>query len=238
MKINVIAIDDEPLALELISTYIKKTPDLNLRGLFDNPMNSLEVITGEKIDIIFLDIQMPDITGTRFSRLLPPGPRVIFTTAHEQYALEGFKLEAIDYLLKPFSYEEFTVAVNKARRLFELESNAAGQVSANEEFLFIKSEYKIRRINFSDILYIESMKDYVKIYSVSEPKPLLSISSMKAMELKLPEGRFMRVHRSYIVNLEHVNTIERNRIIFGKERIPVGDQYKEKFQKFLNENFL
>jgi two-component system response regulator LytT len=234
-----IAIDDEPLALQLVSGYIDKTPFLEYFGGFDNPLSAMEFIEEEPVDLIFLDIQMPDLTGTEFARILKNGPKIIFTTAYEKYALEGFKLDAVDYLLKPFSYEEFLNAASKARKLFDLEKKAnTAQVEANSEFLFLKSEYKIRRINFNDIQYIEGLKDYVKVYLQNDPKPILSISSMKAIESKLPANKFMRIHRSYIVNLEKIQTIERFRILFGDKRLPVSDQYKDKFQDFLDKNFL
>jgi two-component system, LytTR family, response regulator LytT len=236
--IRAIAIDDEPLALQLISSYINKTNFLELAGAFDNPLSAKEFIEQEQIDLIFVDIQMPDLMGTEFVRSLNNGPRVIFTTAFEKYALEGFKLDAIDYLLKPFSYEEFLTAAQKALKLFELEQKAAVQLEANNEFLFLKSEYKIRRINFDEILYIEGLKDYVKVVMRNEPKPILSINSLKTVESKLPASRFMRVHRSFIVNLERIQTIERFRIVFGNVYIPVSDQYKEKFQEYLDKNFL
>ena len=237
--IRTIAIDDEPLALQLVAGYIEKTPGLTLAGKFDNPLDAFEYMNNETVDLIFLDIQMPDLTGIEFTRAMTKGPKVIFTTAYEKYALEGFKLDVIDYLLKPFSYEEFFKAVQKALRLISLELKNDGiQVEANHEFLFLKSEYKIRRINFADILYIEGLKDYVKVYTRTDPKPVLSLTSMKSLEAKLPESRFMRVHRSFIVNLEKIDTIERSRIIFGKVYIPVSDQYKDKFQDYLNNNFL
>jgi two-component system, LytTR family, response regulator LytT len=234
-----LAIDDEPLALQLVEGYIKKTPFLEFLGTFDNPLDALEFITDEPVDLIFLDIQMPDLKGTEFARLLNNGPKIIFTTAYEKYAIEGFKLDAVDYLLKPFSYEEFLKAAQKARKLYDLErKGTAVQIEANNEFLFLKSEYKIRRINFNDILYIEGLKDYVKVYLQNEAKPILSLSTMKAVESKLPENRFMRVHRSFIVNLNKVQTIERFRIIFNDKFIPVSDPFKEKFQEFLDKNFL
>jgi two-component system, LytTR family, response regulator LytT len=237
--INTIAIDDEPLALQLIAGYIEKTPGLDLTGKFDNPLDAVDFMANESVDLIFLDIQMPDLTGIEFARSITRGPKVIFTTAYEKYALEGFRLEVVDYLLKPFSYEEFFKAVQKAMRLMRLEQKEnAVQVEANNEFLFLKSEYKIRRINFTDILYIEGLKDYVKVYTKNDPKPVLSLASLKLLETKLPESTFMRVHRSFIVNLEKIETIERSRIIFGKVYIPVSDQYKDKFQEFINNNFL
>jgi len=236
--IHTIAIDDEPLALNLITGYIQKTPFLQFEGGFDNPLSAMEFQENNPVDLVFLDIQMPDLLGTDFARILLNGPKVIFATAFQKFALDGFKLEAVDYLLKPFGYEEFLAAALKAKKLIELENLKANSVETNEQFLFIKSEYKIRRINFADILYIEGMKDYVKIFLKNEASPILSINSLKTLEAKLPVSDFMRVHRSYIVNLNRIDTIERFRIVFDKVYIPVSEQYKDVFQKFLNENFL
>ncbi len=236
--IQAIAIDDEPLALKLVTGYIEKTSFLSFLGGFDNPLSAMEYMETHAVDVIFLDIQMPDLMGTEFARVLQNGSKIVFTTAHEKFALEGYRLDAVDYLLKPFGYEEFLVAAQKVRRLLELENHKEVRIDANEEFLFLKSDYKIRRINFADILYIEGMKDYVKVFTRNEPKPILSLASLKHLESKLPGEKFMRVHRSFIVNLEKIDTIDRSRIVFGKEYIPVSDQYKEKFQEFLDKNFL
>jgi len=236
--INAIAIDDEPLALRLVTEYIEKTPGLKLLGGFDNPLDAMEFLSRESADLIFLDIRMPDLTGLEFTRSLVKGPKVIFTTAYEKYALEGFRLEVVDYLLKPFSYEEFLKAVRKAQRLIRLEKGVPDKVEASNEFLFLKSDYKIKRINFDEILYIEGLKDYVKVFTRNSPKPVLSLTTMKLLESKLPASKFMRVHRSFIVNLDRIDTIERSRIVFGKTYIPVSDQYKDKFQDYLNRNFL
>jgi DNA-binding LytR/AlgR family response regulator len=237
--ITAIAIDDEPLALQLITGYIKKTPLLRLAGSFDNPVDAAEFLSENHTDLVFVDIKMPDLSGIEFARLIEKGPKVIFTTAYEKYALEGYKLEIIDYLLKPFSYEEFLTAVRKARRLIKLEQlQAQDKVDSNDEFLFLKSDYKIKRINFNDILYVEGLKDYIKIFTGNDPKPVLSLSTLKLIESKLPENKFMRVHRSFIVNLARINTVERSRIVFGKTYIPVSDQFKKRFQEFLSNNFL
>ncbi len=237
--INTIAIDDEPLALQLMAGYIEKTPGLDLVGKFDNPLDAVDFMADNTIDLIFVDIQMPDLNGIEFTRSIKKGPKVVFTTAFEKYALEGFKLDVVDYLLKPFSYEEFFNSVQKALRLIRLEKKGeTTQIEANNEFLFLKSEYKIRRINFNDILYIEGLKDYVKVFLKNDPKPILSLTSLKQLEAKLPAGTFMRVHRSFIVNLSKIDTIERSRIVFGKIYIPISDQYKEKFQEFVTKNFL
>lgn len=236
--IRTISIDDEPLALKLVTGYIERTPFLHFEGGFDNPLSAMEFLEGHPVDLVILDIQMPDLMGTDFVRMLQEGPKVIFATAYEKFALEGFRLDAVDYLLKPFGYDEFLAAAMKAKKLIDLESNKANTVETNEQFLFIKSEYKIRRINYADILYIEGMKDYVKVFLKNDPHPVLSINSLKTLECKLPASHFMRVHRSFIVNLDRIETIERFRIVFGNAYIPVSDQYKEVFQKFLDENFL
>lgn len=236
--IRTIAIDDEPLALTLVAGYITRTPFLQLAGTFDNALSAIEFLEKQEVDLMFVDVQMPDLSGTEFVRSLMPKSKVIFTTAFEKYALEGFRLQAIDYLLKPFGYEEFLASAQKVQHLVELEQKQSPSVETNDTFLFLKSEYKIRRINFDEILYIEGMKDYVKVFLRNDPKPILSINSLKTLELKLPSSRFMRVHRSFIVNLERVEMIERFRIVFGSVYIPVSDQYKEKFQHYLDENFL
>lgn len=238
MKLRTIAIDDEPLALRLVSEYIGKTPYLELVGAFDNPLDAIDFLSSQAVDLIFVDIQMPDLTGIEFARSLEAASKIIFTTAFEKYALEGYKLNAIDYLLKPFSYEEFLKAAGKAHKQVELEAQALPILEANNQFLFLKSEYKIRRINFNDILYVEGLKDYIKVFIAGEDKPILSLNSIKSIEQKLPESQFMRVHRSFIVNLERIETIERSRILFGKIYIPVSDQYKDKFQEYLDKNFL
>jgi DNA-binding LytR/AlgR family response regulator len=198
----------------------------------------MEFLENEEVKLIFLDIQMPDLTGTEFARINKSENKIVFTTAYEKYALEGYKLDAIDYLLKPFGYEDFLVSAQKARKLIDLEQKSVARIEANNEFLFLKSDYKIRRINFNDILYIEGLKDYVKVYINNEPKPILSLSTLKAVEAKLPETKFMRVHRSFIVNLEKINTIDRSRIVFGETYIPISEQYNDIFREFLDKNFL
>jgi DNA-binding LytR/AlgR family response regulator len=236
--ITVIAIDDEPLALQLIADYIQKTPDLILAGLFENPLEAAQYISKNHVDIVFTDIQMPGLNGIEFTRSMINGPVVIFTTAFEKYAIEGFKLDIADYLLKPFTYEEFLTSVHKAERMIRSVTKPADDVLSNNEFLFLKSNYKIKRLKFNDIQYIEGFNDYVKIHAVSSVEPFQSQITLKALEAKLPAGKFMRVHRSFIVNLQMVDTVDRGRIVFGKVYIPVGDQYKEKFEDYLRKNFL
>jgi DNA-binding LytR/AlgR family response regulator len=232
MKINCIAIDDEPLALQQIAGYIKKTPFLTLVATCKSAFEAMEIIADMQIDLMFVDIQMPDLTGIDFVKACGTGQKIIFTTAFEQYAIEGFKTEAIDYLLKPFGYEEFIKGAMKAKNYFELLLKA-GQKTSAEDFIFVKSEYKLRKICLSNILYIEGLREYIKIV-VNNDEPIRSLISMKLLEEKLPPESFMRVHRSFIVNLNHVNTIERGRIVFEKTYIPVSEQYKETFHKFLS----
>lgn len=238
MKLKTIAIDDEPLALQLVNGYIKKTPFLEFGGSFESSLEALNFLSDHPADLIFLDVEMPDLSGMELTKTLRDGARVIFTTAYEQYALESYKLNAVDYLLKPFSYEDFLRASEKALKLFELEYKASVLVDRGRQFIFIKSEYKIRRIKFDRILFIEGLKDYVKFYVENESRPVFSLNSLKNLETKLPGSRFMRVHRSFIVNLEKIDAIDRSRIVIGSDFISVGEQYREKFQEYLDKNFL
>lgn len=249
MTINCIAVDDEPLALGLICAFIEQTPFLNLVGRYSSAVEALGGLQQHQIDLLFLDIQMPNLNGIELARVLdsrgPTKPRIIFTTAYNQFALEGYKVDALDYLLKPFNYEEFLHAANKALAYTELvqRSNATQAVAettiptperAEDDYLFVKVEYQLVRIALKDILYLESLKDYVKIFLKDTEKAILTLSSLKALEEKLPGKRFMRVHRSYIVSLDKINSITRNALQIGKINITVGDQYKEEFSKFLS----
>lgn len=238
-NLKTIAIDDEPLALQLLTGYITKTPFLEHLGSFDNPVSAMEFLDENTVDLIFLDIQMPDLLGTEFARINKGNSLIVFTTAFPDYAVEGFRLDALDYLLKPFSYEEFLESASRAKQRLSAEPPASPQqIDANNDFLFIKSDYKVRRINLADILYIEGLKDYVKIYLHGEPTAVLTLTTMKLIESKLPADRFMRIHRSFIVNLQRIEIIERSRIVFGKTYIPVSDQYKQVFQQFVDRNFI
>ena len=237
MIIKCIAIDDEPLALKQVSSFIEKTPFLELVASCKSAFEAMEVITKQEVDLMFVDIQMPDLTGIDFVKSLNREQRIIFTTAYQEYALEGFKVNALDYILKPFGYDEFLKAANKALSHFDLLKKARVQEDSKDDYLFVKSEYKIKRINLNDIQYIEGLREYVKIV-LKDEKPVMSLMSLKSLEEKLPQNRFMRVHRSFIVNLDEVQTIERSRIIFGKTYIPVSEQYKNQFQEFLGKRFL
>jgi two-component system response regulator LytT len=244
MTLNCIAVDDEPLALGLVCALIEQTPFLNLIGSYSSAIEALGALQQHKVDLLFLDIQMPNLNGIELARVLdsrgPNKPRIIFTTAYNQFALEGYRVDALDYLLKPFNYEEFLHAANKALGYAPiasaLETTPTQPVNEQVEndYLFVKVEYQLVRIALSDILYLESLKDYVKVYLQNTEKPILTLSSLKALEEKLPARRFMRVHRSYIVSLDKINSITRNSLHIGKINITVGDQYRELFSAFLN----
>ncbi|WAC10434.1 LytR/AlgR family response regulator transcription factor [Dyadobacter pollutisoli] len=238
--IECIAVDDEPLALGLVCAFIEKTPFLSLAGRYSSAVEALQVIHSKHIDVIFLDIQMPDLTGIELARVIEKAgtkaPRIIFTTAFNQYALDGFRVDALDYLLKPFNYEEFLRAASKAQAYVELlqKASSAASQETKDEYLFLKVEYQLVRIAYDDILYTEGLKDYVKVHLRSDPKPTLSLTSLKALEEKLPASKFMRVHRSFIVNLDKISAVTRNTIQIGAVTIPVSDQYKENFNQFLS----
>lgn len=238
MSIKCLAIDDEPLALKQIGAYIKKTPFLELLSLCNNAYDAMEFLATNKLDLMFVDINMPDLNGMDFVRSLSERPYIIFTTAYSEYAVEGFKVNAIDYLLKPIGYKEFLKAANKVQSLLNLIDSRHETVRTTHDHLFVKSDYKLIRIELSDIKYIESMHEYVRIHRIND-KPVMTLVSMKSLEEQLPPDKFMRVHRSFIVNLEKVKIIERNRIVFDSNvYIPVSEQYKIKFQDFIDKNFL
>lgn len=230
MKLKCAIIDDEPLALGLIESYVKKTDFLKLEGSYASAVEAMSQLTKHPVDLLFLDIQMPELSGMEFSRMLPPTTRIVFTTAFEQYALDGYRVNALDYLLKPISYTSFVEAARKALQWFELMHRQFDE----RESIFVKSDYKLVQIELRNILYIEGLKDYIKIYEEGAAKPILSLMSMKSMEEQLPASRFMRVHRSYIVQKDKIRVIDRGRIVFGKTYIPVSDSYKQAFQDFLD----
>lgn len=236
--IKCIAIDDEPLALRQIAAYIKKTPLLELVAQFESAIEAINFLSDSRVDLMFVDINMPDLSGMDFVKSLIDPPKVIFTTAYSEYAIEGFKVNAIDYLLKPIGYPDFLKAVDKAKSWFEKDIVKPKQINTNKDSLFIKSEYKILRIKLDEIKYIEGMREYLQIHTIND-KPVMTLLSMKKIEQFLPDDRFMRVHRSFIVNLNQIKTIERNRIVFDNSvYIPISDQYKEAFRKYIDKFFL
>ena len=228
-----VIVDDEPLALDLLESYVRKTPFLELAGKYSSAVQALRELSGRGADLMFLDIQMPELSGLEFSKMLPPDTRIIFTTAFDQYALDGYKVNALDYLLKPISYVDFLRAADKALHWYE---RTRPDVPRDEEIdsIFVKSEYKLVQVELRRILYVEGLKDYVKIYEEDNPKPILSLMSLKVMEDLLPASQFMRVHRSYIVRKDKIRIIDRGRIVFGKAYIPISDSYKPAFQEYLD----
>jgi DNA-binding LytR/AlgR family response regulator len=237
--IRCIAIDDEPLAVKKIAGYIQKVPFLELVAECRSASEAMSIMDSTDVQLLFIDINMPDISGMEFVKSLTNKPYIVFTTAYSEYAVEGFLVEAVDYLLKPITFSNFLKAANKVKNLMELTANKQKEsVRTTANHLFVKSDYKLIRIELADIKYIESQHEYIKIHLVTS-NPVLTLLSMKSIEEQLPPDRFMRVHRSYIVNLAKITVIERNRIIFdGKVFIPVSEQYKEKFQEYIDGNFV
>ena len=230
-------VDDEPLAVELLASYVDRIPFMELAGKYSNAIEALRGVSETPVDLLFLDIQMPELNGLELSRLLPESTRIVFTTAFEQYALDGYRNNALDYLLKPITYATFLEACNKALQWFSLVEQAEAKPATatdNEiKSIFVKSEYKLLQINLDSIRYVEGLKDYVKIYTDDSPRPILSLMNMKAMEQMLPPSRFIRVHRSFIVSKDKIREIDRNRILFGDVYNPIGDSYKAAFQEFI-----
>lgn len=239
--IRCIAIDDEPLALGQLKTYIGKVPFLELVAVCQDAFSAMSVLASEAVDAVFIDINMPDLNGLDFVRSLVERPLVVFTTAYSEYAIEGYKVDAVDYLLKPFGFEEFQHAANKVKKQYELLAGPSRMAATNEpdDVLFLKADYKIVRVNIRDIRYVESMSEYLRIYLDGEAKPVITLLSMKKIEERLPKEVFMRVHRSYLVNLKKIQEVAKLRILMDKETyIPVGDLYKEQFYKYVNNKFV
>lgn len=230
-KFNCIAIDDEPLALQLVESYIKRTPFLNLIGTYGSAEEAMPTIQNEKIDVAFLDIQMPDFSGLQVSKMLSPETKVVFITAHDRFAIEGYKVNAVGYLLKPISYDEFLDVAMKVQGMIQKDSTpvASSPSQPEQRTILVKSDYKMLQIPIKDIIYIEGLKDYVKIYIENEKDPIVSLLCMKSLETKLPENQFCRVHRSYIVHTSKCKVIEKGRIVIGNNTIPISDSYRASF---------
>jgi len=238
-KISCIVVDDEPMALQLIESYALKTPFLDLKTKCDSAIEALAYLEKEPVDLIFLDIQMPDLTGIGLSKLIPKSTKVVFTTAFSEYALEGFKVEALDYLLKPFNYEEFLRAATKAKEWFSLVKGGTPNMDIKDKkFLFVKSEYKQLKIKLDEVLYFEGLKDYIKIWLKNQPKAILTLMSLKSLEEELPKEQFMRIHRSFIVSLNAIDVVERSQIIINDRRITVSENYKPGFLDYISRNSL
>ena len=241
LKLSCIIADDEPMALQLLGNYVGKTPFLELKASCENAFEVLNYFQNNPpVNLIFTDIQMPELSGMELSKTLPQETKVIFTTAFDHYAIEGYKVNAVGYLLKTFNYQEFLEAALKAKSLFEISSfnhTIPDAVTPQQtDFFFVKSDYKQIKINFENILYIEGLKDYVKIYLTTEQRPILTLMTLKKLEEELPKNNFMRVHRSYIVALDKIEQIERNQLIINKQRINISEAHREVFRKFMDDN--
>jgi DNA-binding LytR/AlgR family response regulator len=230
-KINCLIVDDEPLAQDVLDSYVKNIPQLNPVGTCNNAIEALEKMKHNRVDLIFLDIQMPEITGIDFLKSLKDPPMVIFTTAYQNYAVQGFELNAIDYLLKPFSIERFKKAVHKAEELMQMKQDFN---TRDDDYIFIKSDQKLQKVSFNDILFIEALADYVKIHTPE--KRYITLQTMKNMEEKLPDKYFKRVHRSFIVALDKIVSIVGGNVEISDQRIPIGKNYKEGFYEALKKN--
>ena len=253
--IRCLAIDDEPLALQQIVAYIGKVPFLELAAQCQSALEAHQFLQHDTVDVIFCDINMPDLNGMDFIKALVAPPLVVFTTAYADYAVEGFKVNAVDYLLKPFGLQDFMRAANRIRermspKLGDDRGLNKGNISSSsdtqppnlggvtDDTIFLKTEYRIVKVSISDIRYVEAMSEYLKVYLESEPKPIITLLSMKKMEERLPDY-FMRIHRSYIINLTKIQEVNKNRVIMDSDTyLPIGDMYKETFQKYLDTKFL
>lgn len=232
MKLDCAIIDDEPLAAELLTSYARRIPELNLVGVYESAVTAMGELRIKPVDILFLDIQMPELNGLELARLLPSKTKVIFTTAFDRYAVDGYKVKAAGYLLKPISYDDFVMAVNSVAD--SLRTITRQESMMKNRFVYVKSEYKLVRVDFDDILYVEGVKDYVKFYFSGNRKPMMTLMNMKTVEDSLPHYQFMRVHRSFIVNMDKINMIDRGRIVIGDVFIPVSESYKELVQKYVD----
>ena len=240
-----IAIDDEPLALRQLKSYIEKIPYLELAATCNNALEAQQLLASQHVDLIFVDINMPDLSGVEFVRSLVDRPMVIFTTAYSEYAVEGFKLDAVDYLLKPFSFADFSRSAGKANSLYELRHNQrAGEPEAtpealpkDKEYISVKADYKVSLVKISDIVYLESEGEYVRMH-LADGTTITTLFRLKNMEAALPSDMFMRVHRSYIVNLRCIKGYVRGRVFLSDtEYVPIGENYKESFQHYIESNF-
>ena len=234
------AIDDEPLALQQIAAYIGKVPYLELAAQCQSALEARQFLQQDTVDAIFCDINMPDLNGMDFIKSLTAPPLVVFTTAYAEYAVEGFKVNAVDYLLKPFGLQDFQRAANRLKERLEVrgERLEVRDDRQEDDTVFLKTEYRIVKVSISDIRYVEAMSEYLKVYLESEPKPIITLLSMKKMEERLPDY-FMRIHRSYIINLTKIQEVNKNRVIMDRDTyLPIGDMYKDSFQQYLDAKFL
>ena len=244
--IRCIAIDDEPLALKKLVTYIKKIPYLELIAQCHSALEAQRIIDQQEVEAIFLDINMPDFNGMDFAKSIEKdhsrGPVMVFTTAYSEYAIEGYKANGVGYLLKPYSFDEFEAAAQKVRDVCEIRQQTKDEVSTqigDDGIIYVKSDYKIVRINIEQIRYIEAMSEYLRISCEGKDKPVIVLLSMKKIEENLPSNKFMRIHRSFIINLDKVSEVKKNHVLMeGEVSLPIGDNYKDAFINYLNSKIL
>lgn len=230
VRIKCVVIDDEPLALGLVESYIKKIPYLELAGAFEDPFRALMLLKDEQVDLLFLDINMPDISGMEFFKSLKNPPQVIFITAYDQFAVQGFELQAIDYLLKPVSFQRFMFAADRALEYFRSKSRSGNFQPGGDDFIFVKSEHNVIKVLVKEIHFIEGYKDYVKIFT-SDPRPILTITTIKSLEQILPPRRFIRIHKSFLISIEKIISFRNGKVLIKDKHIPIGDSYKDVFQE-------
>ncbi|MBX7204978.1 MAG: LytTR family DNA-binding domain-containing protein [Bacteroidia bacterium] len=235
MKLKCLIVDDEPLALDVLENFIKRIPDLELVGRCENAMQAIQTLKEKQVDLLFTDIEMPEFNGIELVKSLNTKPLIIFTTAHPEYAVQGYELDIVDYLLKPIAFDRFVKSVNKAGELMNFKK---GEPHGKDEldYIFIKSEQKYIKVNFSDILYIEALADYVKVHTPE--KRIITLQTMKNLEDKLPSEQFVRVHRSFIIALDKINSISGNVIYMNKDEVPIGKNFREEFFKIIQQNNL
>ena len=235
MIITCAIIDDEPLAAGLLEGYAKKTPYLSLKGTYNSAIQAMKDLRDNPVQLLFLDIQMPELSGIEFAKILPKDSKIIFTTAFSQYAIEGYKVNALDYLLKPISYDDFLKSTDKALEWFSVSMKQ--EVYQRDRFMLVKSDYKHQRVSLDDILYIEGLKDYVRFYLKGGEK-VMSLMSMKKLDEYLPKPEFLRTHRSYIVHMTEIPLVDRFRIVFDEVYIPISENYKEDVQNYFDQHTL
>lgn len=241
--IKCIIVDDEPLAVAQLEKYVERVPFLVNVGSCSSAAEAMDILSTGSVDAMFVDINMPDIDGVQFVRSLVNPPLVVFTTAYSEYAIDGFRLDAVDYLLKPIAFEDFLKASNKLNRIYSMNNSAQPAVEQGEEVcrdcLYVKSDYRMLRVPISSIKYIESMSEYVRIFVDDNPKPIVSLLSMKKIEENLPAGDFMRVHRSYLINLNKVKEVSKMRLVYdGGVYVPIGEMYKDAFFEYIDKHFI
>jgi len=239
LKLNCVIIEDEPLARNLITEYVKKVPSLNLLNAFSNPLEALEAIRTLPVDVLFLDVQMPEITGITLLKVLKKRPLVVLTTAYSEYALEGYELDVADYLLKPITFERFLKSVDKIMQRLEADPKpgiTTSETGASPTFVFVKDGTKLVKVRLDEILYVEGLKDYVTIHTTNHK--ITTLQRMKALEEQLPTDRFIRIHNSYIVALDAIDVIQKNEVSIGSVSLPIGETYRKSFKEFIDKNHI